>query len=599
MRSWGRDDSAGRWPSAGPRATIGALVLALLIAGAAADYAFAFWTPTQQRYLREYVRSSFVATSATTYAAAIKKPLGTKGRTAVRTQAALEDLVYGAPLTRLFDMPVAVGAASLALLLCWSIPADLARRRARRLGRQTRGGVTMVDARTFTRRMKGDGLALPQVAGPAVILPRALENSHVGIFGDTRTGKSTIYAHMLDTVAARAERAVVLDQTPQQDFLSRFYRPERGDVILNPTDARSPYWKIGDEVTNDLTARTIAAALIPHKAQEINSFFPDTARLVLAALLKRRPTPQQLAGWLVDHDEIARVVKGSGMDEKKLRNFLDPGAPQQRGGIMGSLNLIVDTLMLCPTEAECRGYGRWTSAEWATQAPGWVFLTSTPETREALVPLQTLWLDLLILRLMGALDRQKTWLMFDELATLNTLPQLHTAVTEGAKSNLVLVFGCQGHTQIEKRYGADAETILSQPATKIFLRGSDAKSSKWASDTIGEHEIERLKESRQDGWARSATTSYGLDRNVEPLVMPSQISGLKNLTGYLKLIDLVTPLRIPYIDRPRRQPGLVSRPARILPMPIIAPSGRFGITIPVTDQQTVHAAMSQESPDGQ
>jgi hypothetical protein len=305
MTDWGRDESAGRWPPAGPRRTAGAFCLALLIAGAAASYAYTFWTPTQQRYLREYVRSSLVATSSRTYASAINRPISANGRAAIRTQALLEDQVYGVPITRLFDVPLEAGGASLALLLCWSIPADLARRRARRLGRQTRGGVTMVDAKTFTRRMKGDGLTLPQTSGPAVILPRSLENSHVGIFGDTRTGKSTIYAHMLDTVAARGERAVVLDQTPAQDLVSRFYRPERGDVLLNPVDARSPYWKIGDEVTSDVTAQTIAAALIPHKALEINSFFPDTARLVLAALLKRRPTAHQLAGWLVDHDEMA------------------------------------------------------------------------------------------------------------------------------------------------------------------------------------------------------------------------------------------------------------------------------------------------------
>jgi hypothetical protein len=34
-------------------------------------------------------------------------------------------------------------------------------------------------------------------------------------------------------------------------------------------------------------------------------------------------------------------------------------------------------------------------------------------------------------------------------------------------------------------------------------------------------------------------------------------------------------------------------------MPLEPPTARFGITVPVTDQQTVHAALSQESPDGQ
>jgi type IV secretory pathway TraG/TraD family ATPase VirD4 len=91
------------------------------------------------------------------------------------------------------------------------------------------------------------------------------------------------------------------------------------------------------------------------------------------------------------------------------------------------------------------------------------------------------------------------WFVRDELASLQRLPQLHTAITENRKSNNPVVLGFQGRSQLETRYGHDAEAMLSQPATAIFLRTSEPHAVKWISNTIGEIEIERLRESRGNG----------------------------------------------------------------------------------------------------
>jgi type IV secretory pathway TraG/TraD family ATPase VirD4 len=113
----------------------------------------------------------------------------------------------------------------------------------------------------------------------------------------------------------------------------------------------------------------------------------------------------------------------------------------------------------------------------------------------------SLWLDMLLLRLMnrGQPGHRPVWFVLDELASLQRLPPLHTAVTENRKSNNPVVLGFQGRSQLETRYGHDAEAMLSQPATKIFLRTSEPHAAKWISDTIGEIEIERMRESRSKG----------------------------------------------------------------------------------------------------
>ena len=182
------------------------------------------------------------------------------------------------------------------------------------------------------------------------------------------------------------------------------------------------------------------------------------------------------------------------------------------------------------------------------------------------MPLISLWLDTLVLRLMSQGDEKvcPVWFILDELASLQRLPQLHTAVTENRKSNNPVVLGFQGRSQLETRYGHEAEAMLSQPATKIFLRTSEPRAAKWISDTIGEIEIERLRESRSTAHnpKYSVSKSYNLERQVEPLVMPSEITGLEPLHGYLKTGNLVVRMNFPYSVLPERHSKFIERPGK-------------------------------------
>jgi type IV secretory pathway TraG/TraD family ATPase VirD4 len=69
------------------------------------------------------------------------------------------------------------------------------------------------------------------------------------------------------------------------------------------------------------------------------------------------------------------------------------------------------------------------------------------------LPLRSAWLDLLILRMMKPCvnPAKPVWFVLDELASLNKLPQLHTAVTESRKYGNPVVLGFRGRSQLEKR----------------------------------------------------------------------------------------------------------------------------------------------------
>jgi type IV secretory pathway TraG/TraD family ATPase VirD4 len=367
--------------------------------------------------------------------------------------------------------------------------------------------------------------------------------------GDSGTGKSALIRQILCQLEDRGDTAIVYD--PALEYTPQFFRPERGDVILNPLDTRSPCWSPGDEIRDDAEALTLATSLFPDRAND-NPFFTEAPRRLFAHLLTFRPTAQDLVRWLSDGDELDRRVRGS-----SYAAMIDRQAPAQRSGVLASLNMVADALKLMPTESEAGT--RWSAASWAHNRQGWLFLTSTPETRARLIPLTSLWLDLLVLRLMtvDSAASRSVWFVLDELASLQRLPQLHTAITENRKSNNPVVFSFQGRSQLETRYGHDAEAMLSQPATKIFLRTSEPRAARWISETIGEIEIERLRESRSKG--QQDQQSYGLERQVEPLVMPSEISGLGALHAYMKVENLVTRLHIAFLDLPSRHPGVIPR----------------------------------------
>src|SRR5260370_40912398 len=93
-------------------------------------------------------------------------------------------------------------------------------------------------------------------------------------------------------------------------------------------------------------------------------------------------------------------------------------SPPQRNGVLGSLNMVAGAMKLLPSEAETKQ--RWSTLKWSKERRGWLFLTSTPDTRKNLAPLIRLWLHMLVLRLMKQrrVSPCPVWFILDELATL-------------------------------------------------------------------------------------------------------------------------------------------------------------------------------------
>src|SRR5262249_28368884 len=188
-----------------------------------------------------------------------------------------------------------------------------------------------------------------------------------------------------------------------------------------------------------------------------NSFFSDAPRRIMAFLLTHRPDAAQIVAWLSDPAELDRLLAGT-----PYAVMIDKNAGPQRAGVLASLNMVADALQLLPRARAAPQ--PWCAAAAPATARGWLFFASPPETRARLVPLRSLWLAPRVLRLMNQ-DQpasRRTWFVIDELASLQRLPQLHTAMTEARKSNSPLGLGFQGRSQLAKRDGLDAEAMLSR-----------------------------------------------------------------------------------------------------------------------------------------
>ena len=387
--TWGRAASAGTWPHPKPVWTVAVVMLAVTSSALTALYRYhSDWTPLQRVYAPTYLRCHVMAALGVTKSGQYRL---LEVDTARGTRLALEEEVERASGVspdlpfRLSDAAMRVGDrhvewrvasyphAALATFLSqwiyrehtltallrpawWSgivvlaigllvaVPADAARARDRRQGRRLKGPELVSPAR-FNRRLRGDGLMLVQRPRRfrrtrAVTLPRAIESSHVLIVGDSGTGKSALIRQMLTQIEARGDTAIVYD--PALEYTPQFYSVERGDVLLNPLDTRSPYWTPSDEWRHEAETLTLATSLFPDRHHE-NAFFTEAPRRIFAHLLTLRPTPEQLAWWLCHEDEIDRRLAGTA-----YATMINRQAPAQRSGVLASLNMVADTLKLLP-----------------------------------------------------------------------------------------------------------------------------------------------------------------------------------------------------------------------------------------------------------
>jgi hypothetical protein len=177
----------------------------------------------------------------------------------------------------------------------------------------------------------------------------------------------------------------------------------------------------------------------------------------------------------------------------------------------------------------------------------WIFVPRKEDYFEAMKPLLACWLECAASATLGleASSSRRLWFFLDELADLPRVDNLTRLLPEGRKFGASVVLTFQAIGQMHRRYGRDsAEALLGCCNTKLYLQLIDRDTRKWASDNIGDVEVEiRSGSDSFDYGPSSGRTSLAAVRHVRAAVIESDMR-LEPHQGFLQLPDALPVAKI-------------------------------------------------------
>lgn len=463
--------------------------------------------------------------------------------TPARTVAADLYFVRRASITRSFIL-----RGSLLGFLAWLAGLFLlrdiaARRRERALRDHVLGGTKVASETELAKQARAEAGTHPLAIG-SIPFPRRLETRHMAMVGTTGSGKTTVLRQLLDGIAARGEAALVYDTSGE--FIAHYYRPECGDIILNPFDARCAYWSPFAEIAHPADADRIAHQLIAEASDRAKDVWLETSRILVANMIRElwkeeRCTLLDLLEALktLDKDDLKSWLK----ETSSARTFSDD-ADRATGSVLFMLTKAANLIQFLrmPEEGEAPFAFREFIAglDERKGAKPWIFVPRKEEYFSALKPLLACWLECAASAMLALPPSpvRRVWFLLDELADLPRVDNLTRLLPEGRKFGAAVVLTFQAIGQMRHRYGDDlAESMLGCCNTKLFLQVTDGESRRWASETIGtcEVEVRTMTNVLGDGDNKPRMT-LGRQRQTRPAVFESELR-LARHQGYLLFPD--------------------------------------------------------------
>ena len=405
--------------------------------------------------------------------------------------------------------------------------------------------------------------------GP-VPVPRRIETRHFAFLGTTGSGKTTALRQMLDGIERRGEAALVYDTSGE--FIAHYYNPARGDIILNPFDARCAFWTPFDEISHPADADRIARQLVSETSSQDDDVWLETSRILVANMIRSL--------WAEKNCSLEALLEALQVkDKEQLKEWLGHtssartfanDADRATGSVLFMLAKAANLIQFLKVEDE--GEERFAFRDFIAKldecegARPWIFVPRKEDYFEASRPLMACWLECAasaVLGLSPSPDR-RIWFVLDELADLPRVENLARLLPEGRKFGAAIVLTFQALGQMRNRYGANiAEAMLACCNTKLFLQTVDQETRKWASETIGQCEVElRVATDTLSIGSEVPRTTIATQRQFRPAVLESELR-LTPHQGYLLLPDGLPVARIgltaDHITRrgEPRQPGYI------------------------------------------
>lgn len=387
------------------------------------------------------------------------------------------------------------------------------------------------------------------------------------IVGAPGSGKTVVISNALDWLETQPQYRKIV-YTYKGDFIERFYRPERGDIIFNAFDVRTLRLNVFDLVHNQTDFLKIASVLIPEPKGNADPFWSTAARDVFAAMLnycwmmnkRTNADVWEVLTWTQDQilKEIAPVF---GSEETK-KYFSDSKLASNISAVIAGYTTIFKFL---PKETDKFNMEEFLEGR---KGSGWIFISNMDNLSYMLRPWITLFIDSLISTHLSLPDDYNRRVVY-ELDEFNTLhgtigESIHKLAIAGRSKGAIPIIGYQGQGGLEKTLGREqARDVTNAMGNSIFLRvGQDPDTAKWMSDVIGETMFfeSEISHSSKTGEGSDGTNIRSV-RKTEKLVLPSDLMNMPSLQGYIKLAEYGTvKADFRYKTRKVNNQGFIPRP---------------------------------------
>ncbi len=371
-----------------------------------------------------------------------------------------------------------------------------------------------------------------QVSVGGIPVPIKCEPLHTLIAGGTGTGKSVAMEPWVFSTMCRGDRSIIVD--PNGTMLSKFYDPAK-DKILNPFDARTEGWQFYNEIFDpNFDFENIGYSIVTPAADSRDEQWNSYGRLLL------NETARKL--YLLGNYDIHELFRITTIEHPDYAKAFLSGTPAESLFVGAEDALSSARFVLSkqfPPHLRMPD-GTFSIRNWLANGTGNLYITWREDQREALLLLVSAWVDVICSAILSLppSNTRRIWLWMDELASLSKLRSLEAALTKGRKHGLRVVAAIQSASQLDTIYGkTEAITLRSCFRNLIALGGSvtDPDTAEIISKGLGEHEVLRDKKGTSSGRQTFSSTTSSNENNVkERIVLPSDITSLRDLEAFIK-----------------------------------------------------------------
>ncbi len=369
----------------------------------------------------------------------------------------------------------------------------------------------------------------PEIAG--VPFPPGHERMHTAIAASTGAGKTTALRGLLETIRARGDRAIVLDNN--SEFMRAFRQD--GDFILSPFHEETVGWRLSNEARDLYDWDRLASGFVP-EGNGNSAEWHDMAKSLFGAVgaglfevYDGKFTNAELQRVLIaaEADELAPLV--SGTTAEVLAASDDYNARRLQSVRMSFIANLKAWRYVKDGDFSLR--------DWiASDTAEWMFLPYSDYEMTLARDLLAAWVDIMVTsalnRREGPAPLRTTWIIVDELNSLGEIPALLVGATRLRKAGVAIVVAVQDFAQLRETYSDNrAETLMNNFSNKLVLRTTEGNAAEYLSKQLGDREMQEDHTSFGTGGGGSLT--YSTNIVMERLVLPSEIQKLPDLEGYL------------------------------------------------------------------